>query len=120
MDQFRGSRSEKLRLTNAVWWATEGRRLYAAILRWTLVAQKTAPAGQDMKQMLARATTCYYQLGVYEKWEQGQVLCGKTSARRIEKMIRWDGCPETYDSLGYESVRKCAALLMPSKVKRAP
>jgi hypothetical protein len=29
-------------------------------------------------------------LGLYEKWEAGQVLCGLKTARQIEKSLRWD------------------------------
>jgi hypothetical protein len=95
---------ERMRLTNTVWWATEGRRFYAPVLRWTQAGLKAAPAGPEKQQLLARATTCQYQLGLYEKWEQGQVLCGKTPARQIEKALRWDGNTYSYQGKGFEIV----------------
>jgi hypothetical protein len=95
---------ERMRLVNASWWATEGRRYYAACLRWTQGAYKTAPASPEKQRLLARATTCQYQLGLYEKWEAGQVAQGKTPARQTEKSLRWDGVTESCQGMGFEIV----------------
>ena len=94
---------ERMRLTHAVWWACEGRRFYAAILRWTLRTLESTPPGSDKQRLYARAATCYYHLGLYEKWEAGQVLCGKTPARQIEKALRWDGVHD-FEGKGYQVV----------------
>ena len=60
-----------------------------------------------MKQELYRRTaTCYYRLGLYEKWEAGQILLGKTPARQIEKSLRWDGVTYSYEGKGYEIVTR--------------
>jgi len=101
---------DRTRLTNAVWWASEGRRFYAPLLRWTQAALKAAPAGPEKQQLLARATTCQYQLGLYEKWEQGQILLGKTPARHIEKSIRWDGS-YSCEGKGFKYVTDCVNAL---------
>jgi hypothetical protein len=97
---------EKTRITNAAWWATEGRRMYVPILRSALAAQKTAPASPEKQRLLARAATCYYQLGQYAKWEEGEVALGKRPARKIEKALRWDGVTHSYQGKGFEIVSK--------------
>jgi len=107
---------ERTRLINPVWWAREGRRFYAPVLRWTRSAVKNTPAGPEIQRLLARATTCYYQLGIFEKWEQGQVALGKTPARQIEKGIRWDGITEC-GGKGFEIVIR--ALSTTTKAKDA-
>ena len=53
--------------------------------------------------LFARSATCYYRLGLYEKWEAGQILCGKTPARTIEKSLRWDGASD-FDGKGFQVV----------------
>jgi hypothetical protein len=100
---------EKTRLSNAVWWATESRRLYAPILRWTQAAQKTEPAGPEKPRLLARATTCCYELDLYDNWEAGQVLLGKVPARQIEKALRWDGKMPSCQGKGYQLITEYLA-----------
>jgi predicted NAD-dependent protein-ADP-ribosyltransferase YbiA (DUF1768 family) len=50
------------------------------------------------------ATTCYYRLGRYAKWEAGQTLLGRTTAREIEKALRWDQKTFSYQGKGYQIV----------------
>ena len=97
---------ERMRLWNAAWWATEGVHLYRPLLRWYLAALKEVPPGPVKQELYARAATCYYRLGLYEKWEAGQVLLGKTPARQIEKALRWDGVTHSYQGKGFEIVSK--------------
>ena len=94
---------ERMRLWNPVWWAAEGVRFYKPLLRWHLAALQEVPAGPVKQELYARATTCYYRLGLYEKWEAGQILVGKTPARSIEKALRWDGVHD-FDGKGYQVV----------------
>ena len=94
---------ECLRLWNPVWWATEGVHLYRPLLRLYLAALKEVPPGPVKQELYARAATCYYRLGLYEKWEAGQILLGKTPARQIEKAIRWDGV-HNFEGKGFEAV----------------
>jgi len=83
------SELERMRIANATWWARESRPLYAALLRRHLTALRERPP--EIRRILyAPAATCCYQLGLYEKWEAGQVLCGLKTARQIEKTLRWD------------------------------
>jgi hypothetical protein len=94
---------EKTRITNAAWWATEGRRLYVPILRSALAAQKADPAGPEKQRLLARAATCYYQLGLFAPWEADEVALGKTPARQIEKALKWDNV-NSFAGKGYKTV----------------
>jgi hypothetical protein len=98
------SELERLRLVNPTWWATEGRPYYAASLRWTLNRLKDLPPDSEKQRLYARATTCYYQLGQYEKWEAGQLLLGKIPARQIERGLRWDGMSESCENTAIEMV----------------
>lgn len=95
---------ERMRLVNPVWWAKESRPFYAAALGWTLKRLGDASPGPDKQRLYSLATTCYYQLGLYVKWEAGQTLVGKTSAREIEKALKWDGKTFSYQGKGYEIV----------------
>lgn len=94
---------ERMRLWNAAWWATEGVHFYKPLLRWYLAALQEVPPGSVKQELYARSATCYYRLGLYEKWEAGQILLGKTTARQIEKSLRWDGVRED-DGEGYRGV----------------
>ena len=95
---------ERMRLVNPAWWSRESRPFYAAALRGTLKRLGDAPPGPDKQRLYALATTCYYELGLYEKWEAGQTLLGKVPARRIEKALQWDGKAFSYQGKGYEIV----------------
>jgi len=94
---------EKMRLWNATWWATEGVQLYKPLLAWCRAALQEVRPGRVKQQLYCRAATCYYRLGLYEKWEAGQVLCGKTPAREIEKALRWDGVHD-FEGKGFQTV----------------
>lgn len=96
---------ERARLVNGVWWGLESSRCYALLLRWNLAAQKTTRIGPEKTQLLTRATTCHYQLGLYDKWEAGEVQLGKTPARQIEKALKWDSLHD-FGGKGYETVVK--------------
>ena len=91
------------RLINSAWWATEGRRYYAPLLRWYAAdAQKHRPGFQA--HALARLATCCYQVGQYGPWEDYQKAAGLTTARDVEKSLRWDGVTDSYSGSGYEVV----------------
>jgi hypothetical protein len=94
---------ERMRLWNATWWATEGVHLYRPLLRWYLAALNQVQPGRVKQELYRRAATCYYRLGLYEKWEAGQILLGKTPARSIEKALKWDGVSD-FDGKGYQVV----------------
>jgi len=94
---------EEKRLTNSAWWATEGRRYYAPLLRWyAQPGRRLASSAQTrLSQCLA---TCHYQLGQYAAWEADQKAAHLTTAREVEKSLRWDGVTPSYSGLGYEIV----------------
>jgi hypothetical protein len=77
--------------------------LYVPILRSALAAQKADPAGPEKQRLLARAATCYYQLGLFAPWEADEVALGKTPARQIEKALKWDNV-NSFAGKGYKTV----------------
>jgi hypothetical protein len=97
--------TERMRLINPAWWSRQSRPFYADALRCMLKFLKDSPPGPDTQRHFARATTCYYQLGLCEKWEAGQVILGNVPARQIEKALRWDGV-HNYWGKGCETVVK--------------
>jgi sugar lactone lactonase YvrE len=107
---------QRTRLTHSVWWASDSRCFYAAVLRWTLAVYKALPAGPEKQDLAARAATCYYQLGYYAKWEEGQVALGKMTARQVEKAIHWNGRSFTYRRMGFITITQYLASLMKSKL----
>lgn len=94
---------QEKRLTNSTWWATEGRRCYAPLLRW-YAAVARQPASGSRTRLFQRQAACYYQIGQYGAWEDLQKAAGQTSARDIEKSLRWDSVTDSYSGLGYEVV----------------
>ncbi len=82
---------QEVRQTHSAWWATEGRRAYAALLR-----RRAASA-----PMLS---ACHYQLGQYADWEADQKAAHLTPARAVETALRWDGVTNSYSGLGQEIV----------------
>jgi streptogramin lyase len=89
---------ERMRLVNPAWWSRDSRPFYAAAQRWALKGLNDVSPGPDKQRLYARAATCFYHLGLYEKWEAGQTLLGKRTARCIEKALKWDG--QTYSCQG--------------------
>ena len=45
--------------------------------------------------------SCLYNLSLFDKWEWTQSIRGLTTARQIEKAIRWDGEQGSCQGLGY-------------------
>ena len=91
------------RLTNSVWWAVEGRRYYAPLLRWYRNASQQPAAGFQSRFDRPLAT-CEYQIGRFPLWEKWQHKAGLTTARQIETSLRWDGVTNSYSGLGYQIV----------------
>lgn len=94
---------EETRLTRSAWWATEGRRYYAPLLRWYGIATPKAAPGPPTRLAL-RLATCRYQLGQYAAWEEEQKAAHLVTARDVEKSLRWDGVTTSYSGLGNEIV----------------
>jgi len=80
---------ETLRSTNSYWWAENSGSYYKSLLRW----YKGQPISTDTedKRLMARLGTCYYHSALYSSWEDCENKRGLTSARQIEKQLRWDG-----------------------------
>ncbi|MEA3367401.1 MAG: hypothetical protein U9R68_04735 [Planctomycetota bacterium] len=99
---------EAMRLWNPVWQMTGGRAVYARLLKWLLEAIDRTDAGPARRPLYRMATTCYYRLGRYAKWEAGQTLLGLTTAREIEKALRWDKMHD-FDGKGFQIVSEYLA-----------
>ena len=82
-----------LRSTNSQWWAANSGRCYQLLLRW--YGARYAASGTTDKRLLARLGTCYYQSAMFASWEDCENRRGLTSARQIEKQVRWDGVTDT-------------------------
>jgi hypothetical protein len=109
---------------NEVWWGLNKRRCYQRLLNWYLqqgrenrfqagsIADRPTgvlPAGQEANNVSAnrdaeRMATCYYELGLYAKWEEARKALGLTTTREIEKSIRWDGVTYSCAGKGYEII----------------
>ena len=82
---------QRLELTNGAWWAVNGRRFYAPLLRSFTAQARAGLSAESTQRRLSRSGTCYYQMGMYTLWEQCQRQTGLTPARDIEKALRWNG-----------------------------
>jgi hypothetical protein len=94
---------ERMRLTNSVWWATQGRRFYIPVLRGGLAILESEAVHEEKKPLIACVTTCYYQLSLFGKWEAGQARAGEIPSRQVEKSIRWDGVHD-FEGKGFLTV----------------
>jgi hypothetical protein len=68
---------------NETWWAENKRRFYLPLLRWEL-------AENDKTNSPALATS-FYELNRFADWEKQLHQEGLTTAREMEKALRWDG-----------------------------
>ena len=85
---------ERTKAENTAWWASEGRTVYARLLPWLeREAARPGVTGERTQSLEARLGTCYYQLAMFEPWEKSQQRRGLTTARAIEKGLRWNGKP---------------------------
>ena len=69
---------------NPKWWAAHSRTHYVSLFRW-LKAR-----GTDGETLEGRAQCCN-ALALFDQWEDCQGQLGLTSARSIEKQLKWDG-----------------------------
>ena len=76
---------ERLKLISPSWWV-EGICFYyyQALLLNTMVAPRES-SGSDRSLLWPRAATCYYNLGLYEKWEAGR---SSVTRRRLVRLRR--------------------------------
>jgi hypothetical protein len=83
-------------------WAAVVRQRYIGPLRYWRASGVPATDSVNTAQL----GTCYYELALYPQWERCQVTCGLTTARDIEKSLRWDmkPRPDGADETGYETV----------------
>jgi hypothetical protein len=89
---------QQVAIRNDVWWARNRRRCYINLLNWYLHEGRKDKSSASADTAPERIATCYYQLGLYAKWEETRRALGLTTTREIEKAIRWDGV--TYSCAG--------------------
>ena len=88
----------KMPAKNEIWWAENKRRFYLPLLRWQLAA-----ANPTNSPALAGS---YYQMNLFSDWEKQLQQWGITTAREIEKAIRWDGVTYSCAGMGNQMVRE--------------
>ena len=77
---------ETMSLQNAAWREVHGRPYYAALLRFFLHKGKGLE-GDQRRAAIERATTCYYQVGLWLKWEAGLTVLGRRTPRQEEERM---------------------------------
>jgi hypothetical protein len=103
---------EELRLLNPQQWAAESDDAYALLLRsYHERAEHTLADDVGKPALLRRLGTCYYWSGLFDKWEATQVARRLTTARAIEKSLRWSQTISGYSGLGYQTVVNALANL---------
>jgi hypothetical protein len=80
----------QLETDQPAWHAARSRPFYAALARWHQFALATADdaTAPAYRRCLA---TCYYHLQLLAPWEEQQRKLGLSTARQIERALRWDG-----------------------------
>jgi hypothetical protein len=86
---------EAMRQENPYAWALCRRQMYREIL--LSAARLESPSRRP-----AVAGTCYYQIGLFEQWENEQRESNLMPARDIEKALRWNGKDDHFG--GFETV----------------
>jgi hypothetical protein len=86
---------------NLSWWAIHSREDETLLARW-------CAANSHNEAVLLRGS-CFYRVGLYNAWESCMHIEHQTTAREIEKSLRWDGEMSGYSGRGYETVRNYLA-----------
>ncbi len=81
---------------NETWWAENRRRFYLPLLRWQLAAT-------DKTNSPALATS-FYELNLFADWEKQLHQQGITTARQIERALRWDGVTYSCAGMGHQMI----------------
>jgi hypothetical protein len=91
-------------MLNPSWTAAHGRRFFLPLLRWNAGDTCVAMDVAGKRAQAERLTTCFWQTGLLDKWEEGQESLGLTPARRIEKGLTWDGVTDSNQGRGFTLV----------------
>jgi hypothetical protein len=105
---------ENSRLRNAPWWSAESRPYYAALARFFQTGAARESGGaigstHAAKPVDPRIATCYYRLGLFDRWEHQQRAGGLMPARDVERALRWNEISTTDEGRGYQIVAKFVA-----------
>ncbi len=93
---------DELRTTRPAVWATQSRLAYVQLARWT---SATNPQPDLTPDEIARTLgTCLYHLCYFDGWEHYQQAQGLTTARQIEKNLRWDLKTESFEGLEHQLI----------------
>jgi sugar lactone lactonase YvrE len=93
---------------NPEWWAIHRRQLAALLARWC--EAKLSDNSLPLEELSLKGE-CFYEADMYSDWESCLSAQGVTSARQIEKSLRWDGVTPAYSGHGYETVTAYLASL---------
>lgn len=93
---------ENTKLLNPAWWAQEGRRFYLPLLRYNTARLRQSIA-EEMPATVRRMATNLYHLQMFSEWETYLKRQKLTTAREIEKSLRWDGA-SSYPGKGYATI----------------
>ena len=85
-------------------WAAMGPVYYAHLLRWSVHQADVTPDVALTRANAARQGTCCYALRLFTDWEDCQKTRGLTTARDIEKALRWDPTTPFCEGKGFEIV----------------
>ncbi len=89
--------------SNPFLWSPEGQLVCVSTLRGLLAAHRASAAYTDAGPA---AETCYYQLGLYRRWEYLERSRGLMTSRQIEKGLRWNGVNSSYSGLEFRTIRQ--------------
>ena len=100
-------RLENVQAHRAAQWAVLSRPSYACLLRAARDTSRLLTQGGDSAERLVApdlAATCEYHSGLFSDWESDGFTGARTTARSIEKSLRWDGGSYACQRRGFEIV----------------
>ena len=94
---------EVLQRGNPAVWAANQRVAYTLLLRWCVVRQPRIPPDEAARGIAER---CYYELGLFRRWEAAERSRGMLTSRHIEKGLRWDRVSDSYRGMEFRAIRR--------------
>ena len=96
------SELQRVRLTNATYWAQENRRYAIPLARFyrDKFERLSTLKPNEQELVLARLDSCLYLLNQFDDWENLQRQRGLTPARDVEKALRWNGINDDHRMQG--------------------
>jgi hypothetical protein len=94
-------RLNDMRDWNPRWWAIHRKETATLLARWCAAGTRS----QSSSQLTELKSAAFYNCGLYADSEQCQATLHRTTARQIERNLRWDGAAVDYSGRGYEAIR---------------